>query len=109
VGDVPGLNLHLETTGNLVLIVYTVQFNASPTGEMTVWVVIDGVTQLAGRRDRGIGDFSGQTADVTFSRVFAVPRGSHTFGLRATCESTVVFSTSWLTVYELPKSKQGKD
>jgi hypothetical protein len=109
VGDVPGLNLHLETTGNPVLIVYTVQFNASPTGEMTLWVVIDGVTQLAGQRDRGIGDFSGQTADVTFSRVFALASGAHTFGLRATCQSTIVFSTSWLTVYELPKRKQGKD
>lgn len=109
VGDIPGLNLELKTTGHPVLIVYTVQFNASPTGGITLWVVIDGVTQLAGQRDRHIGDFSGQTADVTFSRIFDVPRGRHTFGLRATCQSTVVFSTSWLTVYELPKSKHDKD
>ena len=63
----------------------------------------------AGQRDRLIGDFSGQVADVTFSRVFTVRRGTHTFGLRATCQSTVVFSTSWLTVYELPKRKHEKD
>ena len=106
--DVPGLALSLETTGNPVLIMYTVQFNASPTGEMTLFTVIDGVTQASGQRDRAIGDFSGQTADVTFSRVYALARGLHTFGLRATCQSTVVFATTWLTVYELPKSKQGK-
>jgi len=106
--DVPGLALSLETTGNPVLIMYTVQFNASPTGEMTLFTVIDGVTQASGQRDRAIGDFSGQTADVTFSRVYALARGLHTFGLRATCQSSVVFATTWLTVYELPKSKQGK-
>ena len=109
VGDLPGLNLSLDTTGNPVLMIYTVQFNASPTGQITLWPVVDGVTQLAGQRDRAIGDFSGQVADVTFSRVFALASGAHTVGLRATCQSTVVFSTSWLTVYELPKNKQGKD
>ena len=106
--DVPGLALSLETTGNPVLIMYRVQFNASPTGEMTLFTVIDGVTQASGQRDRAIGDFSGQTADVTFSRVYALARGLHTFGLRATCQSSVVFATTWLTVNELPKSKQGK-
>ena len=106
VTDIPGLALSLTTTGNPVLIIYTVQFNASPTGEITIWPVIDGVTQASGQRDRAIGDFSGQTADVTFSRVYAVAQSKHTFGLRATCQSTVVFSTSWLTVYELPKGKQ---
>ena len=75
-----------------------VQFNASPSGSITLWPVIDGVTQTSGQRDRDIGDFSFQIADVTFSRVYALDRGLHTFGLRATCQSTVVFSTSWLTV-----------
>jgi hypothetical protein len=103
VGDVPGLALSLETTGNPVLVIYTVQFIASPTGQITLWPVIDGVTQTSGQRDRAIGDFSGQTADVTFSRVYEVARGPHTFGLRATCQSGVVFSTRWLTVYELSK------
>src|SRR5437879_8101514 len=109
VGDVPGLTLSLDTTGNPVLLIYTVQFNASPSGSITLWPVIDGVTEFSGQRDRDIGDFSGQVADVTFARVFALASGAHTFGLRATCQSTVVFSTSWLTVYELPKNKQGKD
>ncbi len=89
-------------------LIYTVQFNASPSGSITLWPVIDGVTELSGQRNRDIGDFSGQVADVTFARIFALASGAHTFGLRATCQSTVVFSTSWLTVYELPKSKQGK-
>ena len=109
VGDVPGLTLSLDTTGNPVLIIYTVQFIASPTGSITLLLVIDGVTQTSGQRDRSIGDFSGKTADVTFSRVYAVAPGLHTFGLRATCQSGVEFSTSWLTVYELPKSKLGKN
>ena len=106
VGDVPSLSLSLESTGNPVLIIYTVQFIASPTGSITLWTVIDGVTQTTGQRDRSIGDVSGQTADVTFSRVYALAAGLHTFGLRATCQSGVEFSTSWLTVYELPKGKQ---
>src|SRR5262245_35053109 len=75
VSDIPGLSLHLATTGNPVLINYTVQFNASPTGQITIWPVIDGITQTSGQRDRAIGDFSGQTADVTFSRVYALGRG----------------------------------
>ena len=104
VGDVPGLALHLKTTGNPVLIIYTVQFNGNATGGITLWPVIDGVTQTSGQRDRLIG--SSQVADVTFSRVYELDRGKHTFGLRATCQSQIVFSTSWLTVYELPSGKQ---
>ena len=104
VGDVPGLALHLKTTGNPVLIIYTVQFNGNATGGITLWPVIDGVTQTSGQRDRLIG--SAQVADVTFSRVYELDRGKHTFGLRATCQSQIVFSTSWLTVYELPSGKQ---
>ena len=34
---------------------------------------------------------------------------SRAFGLRASCQSMVVFSASWRTVYELAKSKQEKD
>src|SRR5262245_34583394 len=112
VSDVPGLSVSLATTGNPVLIMYTVQFNANPTGGINLWPVIDGVTQLVGQRDRSIGDFSGQVADVTFSRVYSLERGEHTFGLRATCQSQVIFTTRWLTVYELPKAKHdnnGKD
>ena len=104
VGDVPGLALHLKTTGNPVLIIYTVQFNGNATGGITLWPVIDGVTQTSGQRDRLIG--SSQVADVTFSRVYELDRGKHTFGLRATCQSQIVFSTSWLTVWELPSGKQ---
>jgi hypothetical protein len=109
VSSIPGLTVGLATTGNPVLINYTVQFNANPTGQITIWPVIDGVTQTSGQRDRAIGDFSGQTADVTFARVYDVSRGEHTFGLRATCQSQVIFSTSWLTVYELPSGKQPHD
>lgn len=108
VGDVPGLALSVDTTGGPVLLMYTVQFNGNPTASITPWPVIDGVTQPSGQRDRAIGDFSGQIADVTFSRVYTVPSGAHTFGRRATCQSQVVFAAGWLTVYELPKSKPGK-
>lgn len=62
-----------------------------------IWPAIDDVTQIRGQRERAIGDFSGQTADVTFSRVYDLPRGEHTFGRRANCQSGVVFSTTWLT------------
>jgi hypothetical protein len=48
VGDVPGLTLSLTTTGSPVLLIYTVQFNASPMGIITLWPVIDGVTELSG-------------------------------------------------------------
>src|SRR5262245_10554397 len=76
--DVPGLALSLKTTGNPVLIMYTVQFNANPTGGITLWPVIDGVTQSSGQRDRLVG--TGQVADVTFSRIYEIERGEHTFG-----------------------------
>ncbi len=109
VGDVPGLTLSLATTGNPVLIIYTVQFNGNPTAGITLWPVIDGVIQTSGQRDRFIGDFSGQIADVTFSRVYALDRGQHTFGLHAACQSQIIFSTTWLTVYELPNGRQPRD
>jgi hypothetical protein len=108
VSDVPGLTLSLDTAGGPVLVIYTVQFNGNPNAGVTLWLVIDGVTETSGQRDRFIGT-AGQVADVTFSRVYAVANGQHTFGLRATCQSQVVFATGWLTVYELPKSKKKRD
>lgn len=105
--DVPGLTLSLDTTGGPVLVMYTVQFNGNPNAGINLWLVIDGVTDMSGQRDRLIGA-TAQVADLTFSRVYAVDRGEHTFGLRATCQNQVVFSAGWLTVYELPKSKAGK-
>jgi hypothetical protein len=108
VSDVPGLTLSLDTAGGPVLVIYTVQFNGNPNAGVNLWPVIDGVTETSSQRDRLIGA-SGQVADVTFSRIYPLADGEHTFGLRATCQNQVVFSTGWLTVYELPKSKQRKD
>ena len=34
---VPTYWLSLETTGNPMLVIYTVQFNSSPTGGITLW------------------------------------------------------------------------
>jgi hypothetical protein len=108
-GDVPGLALSLNTTGGPVLMLYTVEFVAGPTGAITLVPVIDGVIDTEGSRNRAIGDFSGQVADVTFSRVYALGLGTHTFALRAICQSQVIFRKGWLTVYELPHGRQPKD
>jgi len=108
VSDVPGLTLSLDTEGGPVLVIYTVQFNANPNAGIHLWPVIDGVTEMSGQRDRFIGG-SDQVADVTFSRVYSVPDGQRTFGLRATCQNQIVFSAGWLTVYELPTSKKKRD
>src|SRR5438876_11152819 len=51
VHDVPGLTLSLDTTGNPVLMNYTVQFNGNPTAGITLWPVIDGVTQTGAQRE----------------------------------------------------------
>src|SRR6266480_1212331 len=109
VSDIPGLTLSLDTAGGPVLVMYTVQFNGNSNAQISLWPVIDGVTtDTSGQRDRHVG-VTAQIADVTFSRVYALAAGAHTFGLRATCSNQVVFATGWLTVYELPKSKQGKE
>jgi len=71
--------------------------------------VIDGVTQTRGQRDRAIGDFSGQTADVTFSRVYAMARGAHTFRATRHLSERCRLLHDLLTVYELPKGKHEND
>ena len=65
--------------------------------------MIDGVTEMSGQRNRFVRA-SGQVADVTFSRVYALAEGEHTFALRATCQNQVVFAVGWWTVYESPQS-----
>jgi hypothetical protein len=67
--------------------------------------VIDDVSDIDRQIDRAIGDFlgSGQSDTISFSRVYALARGTHTFALSFSCQSAIELTRGWLTVYELPK------
>jgi hypothetical protein len=99
---IPGLALTLETSGRPVQVMYHVQFVASPTGAIHIIPVIDGES-ASGQVDRSIGDCSGQQDVISFSRVYSLAKGTHTFALSFSCQSGVDVTVGWLTIYELPK------
>src|SRR5262245_5659037 len=72
--DISGLELTLDASGRPVLLLYNIQFTASPSGIVTLIPVIDGVADIGGQLDRAIGDFpfSGQVDAVHFSRVYSL-------------------------------------
>ena len=105
---IPGLALGLKTSGNPVQVTYNIGFRASPTGIIHVIPVIDGVFDVDQQLDRAIGDASGQADVVAFSRLYRLPKGSHTFSLMFSCQSAVQVVRGWLTVYELPRSHNGE-
>jgi len=106
---ISGLELSLETSGRPVLVMYNIQFAASPSGIISLVPVIDGAPDVGGQLDRAIGDFpfSGQVDAVHFSRVYSLPEGVHSFAVRANCQSAVNVSRRWLIAYELPRDKRG--
>jgi hypothetical protein len=51
------------------------------------------------------GDFlaSGQSDTISFSRIYWLPRGTHTLALAFSCHKVVNFVRGWLVAQELPK------
>jgi flagellin-like protein len=100
--DIPDLNLTLQTSGGPVMLTSILNFRANPTAGIDFFPVIDGVASNAGRLQRFIGEFSGQVDVLPLSRVYAMPAGVHTFGVRVACQSQILVDRGWLTAYELP-------
>jgi hypothetical protein len=105
---IPGLDLVITTHGRPVELSYTVGFVSSPQGNIHLIPVINGVLEIDRQLDRAIGDFlgSGQSDTVSFSRIYWLPRGTHTLALASTCHKAVHFVRGWLIAKELPTQRR---
>jgi hypothetical protein len=99
--NVPDLVASLTTTGNPVLVTIVLEFiGEQPASSPQLSPVIDGVRQpqkLDWHTSSG-----GEVATITFSRLYVLPAGQHTFAAALTCQNLVVVVRGWLTLYELP-------
>jgi hypothetical protein len=105
---IPGLELVITTDGRPIELSYTVGFDSSPQGNIHLIPVIDGVFETDHQLDRAIGDFlgSGQRDTVSLSRIYRLPRGTHTLALAFSCHKAVQFVRGWLVAKELPRQGQ---
>jgi hypothetical protein len=105
---IPGLELVITTDGRPIELSYTVGFDSSPQGNIHLIPVVDGVLETDHQLDRAIGDFpgSGQRDTVSFSRIYRLPRGTHTLALAFSCHKAVHFVRGWLIAKELPRQGQ---
>lgn len=102
---VPGLELVIETDGRPVELSYTIGFHSSPQGNIHLIPMIDGVLETDHQLDRAIGDFlgSGQSDVVSFSRIYRLPHGTHTFAIAFSCNKSINLVRGWLIAKELPR------
>jgi hypothetical protein len=102
--DVPGLTQGLRTTGGPVLFMVNFNFHGpgtSPGAGFWFEPVIDGVQQGADRLSWQTG-LDSEIDVFSYHRVYELPAGTHTFGARMSCQSTITVFRGWLTLYELP-------
>jgi hypothetical protein len=105
---VPGMALSLSTSGGPIM--YIVNFNfhgsgTSPGSGFQFHPVIDGTPF---DQDR-LGWQTGLDSEVdtfAYTRVYAVPPGSHVFSAEMACQSDLIVFRGWMTVYELPSVKR---
>jgi hypothetical protein len=103
--EIPDLRLSLQTFGNPVLVMWILNFEASPNGNINIRPVIDGQTSTEDQLNRAIGAFSGQRDILPFTRLYRLPEGLHTFGVEMNCTAGISVFNGWMTVYELPSVK----
>lgn len=109
---IPGLELVIETDGRPIELSYTVGFDSSPQGVLHLIPVVNGVFETDHQLDRAIGDFlgSGQRDTASFSRIYSLPRGTHTFAVAFSCHKAVNLVRGWLIAKELPRQgRHGKE
>ena len=105
--EILDLRLSLQTFGNPVLVMWILNFQASPNGNIHTHPVIDGQTSTEDQLGRAIGSFSGsgQIDIIPFTRLYRLPEGLHTFGVEMNCTAGISVFNGWMTVYELPSVK----
>lgn len=109
---IPGLELVIATDGRPVELSYTVGFDSSPQGIIHLIPVVNGVLEIDHSLERAIGDFlgSGQRDTVSFSRIYWLPRGTHTFAVAFSCHKAINLIRGWIIANELPRQgRQGQE
>lgn len=91
-----------QESGRPVLMIVTIEIQANPTGGISFSPLIDGVL-VEGGGSRFVGEASGQVDLVSFTHLYSLHKGGHTFAVQATCQSQVIVHSSTLIVYELSK------
>jgi hypothetical protein len=104
-GSIPDLVLTLETRGRPVLVMFTVQIILGTNSGVDLWPVIDGRSPddppLPVTVKHFVGAFQGETATLSFARVYSLDRGIYTFGVQFRCQGSAQAAIRWLTLYEL--------
>jgi hypothetical protein len=106
-GDIPDLHLSVETFGNPVLVLWTVNVSSPPQGVLRMRPVIDGQALSGDQLEHHMGDFLSccQSVILPFARLYPLPAGPHTVGVEMDCQGNNFLTNGWLTVYELPPAK----
>jgi hypothetical protein len=104
--DIPDLALSLTTTGGPVLLLVNFSFHGA-VGASAYWLdpVIDGQQKSQDRLFWQTGTDT-EIDNAAYQRLYPLPAGPHTFGLRMSCQNQITLLRHWLTVYELPAVKK---
>jgi hypothetical protein len=103
--DIPNLSLNLTTSGGPLLVMANLNL-ANVTSQPQAAFLVPAIDGQALENDRLRIDVSSVTA-TAFERMYPVPTGTHTVGLRMTCpvpDSGLHVWRGWLSVYELPST-----
>ena len=104
------LEVILETKGRPVLVMFTVVANFSANTNISLQPTIDGSPEAGGITVSHLqGSPQGATETLSYSRVFLLDRGEHTFRVQCAAQGSVPLSQHWLTVYELIGSADDDD
>lgn len=103
--DIPDLALALTTAGGPVLLLANFTFHGA-VGASAYWLdpVIDSQQKSGDRMSWQTGNDT-EIDNSAYQRLYPLPAGAHTFGLRMSCQNQITILRGWLTVYELPPVK----
>jgi hypothetical protein len=107
-GAIPDLQLSVETFGNPVLVLWTINVSSYPQGIIRMRPVIDGQAMTGDQLEHHMGEFLSccESAILPFARRYPLPAGLRTVGVEMFClQANIQLTNGWLTVYELPPAK----
>lgn len=100
---IPDLLLSLRTRKGHVVVTFTAQVGLSTAAIAQIRPVIDGQPPDDATIFLNNGANQGTIATPTFTRVYLVSQGPHTFGVQYACPGSgqIIINRRWLTVYEV--------
>jgi hypothetical protein len=93
------LSVTFRSSGAPVIISFTAWANLSTNQGIQLRPTIDG--QAVDDMTVGHFDAVGDSTSLSFSRAFAVTKGSHTYTVQSSCQGSPTIGSRWLTVREM--------